>query len=189
MKKKFCFVILLLSAMGFASCGSDDEPETPVQTDPTDNTEAYEKYGFVEGAIINVSGDTDKHEDVYQFFKSELPQTSFGKEISFLFSDEDASSCHFVNSLSDLQAVYHGDAQLPKIDFDKYTLIIGKQRVASYGARQNRQAFYEKDGQRVLDIFFYNDIIFPAIADIYFWGLYPKFEDRAVKINIIYRRM
>jgi hypothetical protein len=112
-------------------------------------------------------------------------------------SSDSHSSCFFttqgivclaINTMDEFRHIYECTDDLPEIDFDNYTLIIGKQ-----GGRHS--AVFVSD-QKIIEncaLTFYLelDIRLPGLCEprpIHYWGIYPKLPNKAfnVKYEIIY---
>ena len=66
--------------------------------------------------------------DVSAFFKTYLPSSSSSHpepEFNFSEIDDRDIECFVINSMEEFEAVAPPSVELPVIDFDKYTLIIG----------------------------------------------------------------
>lgn len=67
--------------------------------------------------------------DVSAFFKTYLPSSSSSHpepEFNFSEIDDRDIECFVINSMEEFEAVAPPSVELPVIDFDKYTLIIGQ---------------------------------------------------------------
>jgi hypothetical protein len=75
-----------------------------------------------------------------------------GNNSAFLL--DNSETCYFINSYDDLKAIYTGKAQMPSIDFESYTLIIGQKLSNNVYQNLDKQSFYERDGKTYLDLYF-----------------------------------
>ena len=109
--------------------------------------------------------------DVSAFFKTYLPSSSSSHpepEFNFSKIDDRDIECFVINSMEEFEAVAPPSVELPVIDFDKYTLIIGQ-----HWMTLNLVYKQLKGGT-------------PAIMTIfYFWGLYDKLPEKTLTVNKI----
>lgn len=210
MRKKLLFVIYSLLELLFVipvmSCGSDnDEPEKPAviimdepeevpPVEPTTDMDTISKR--VVGAIVTVPGDDKDYEYLYEFFEKALPSTSmswtapwFRLDYNNVSYENHSDTCYVVNNYEDFQAIYVGQEQLPDIDFDSYTLLVGQKFSSSIYIKLNKQEFYEDDNKYVLDMYYADDFVSFAEINIFYWGLYPKLSHNNLEINIIIKRL
>ena len=107
--------------------------------------------------------------DVSAFFKTYLPSSSSSHpEPEFNFSEIDS-------------------VELPVIDFDKYTLIIGQHWMGHPGYSFEKQVVDTESDKMTLNLV-YKQLKggTPAIMTIfYFWGLYDKLPEKTLTVNKI----
>ena len=112
--------------------------------------------------------------DVSAFFKTYLPSSSSSHpEPEFNFSE--------------IEAVAPPSVELPVIDFDKYTLIIGQHWMGHPGYSFEKQAVDTESDKMTLNLV-YKQLKggTPAIMTIfYFWGLYDKLPEKTLTVNKI----
>ena len=184
MKKNLIFMmsatLLMIAGMGMMACNNDDDVVTPKQETPSKETGTR----HIEGTIITIPGDESKYDALYDFFNKELPLTSWGENNSAFLLDN-SETCYFINSYDDLKAIYTGKEQMPSIDFKSYTLIIGQTLSSNVYQNLDKQSFYERDGVTYLDLYFSGDIVLPMFVYFNYWGLYPKFSNKGITVNII----
>jgi hypothetical protein len=145
--------------------------------------EAYEGWG-IEG------GSSDP---LAVFFREELHGPYWdgdGNEYKTFFEQGkwDDESCLVFNSREEFQNAYMGTKELPDVDFDKYTLVIGRTwgNDSSYDLNivflKNKGDYYELE----TTINHYVDRVASfAIVKIYYWYLFNKFEKKDVVIKRI----
>ena len=182
MKKNLLFtmsVVLLMAGMVTTACSSDDNDDPKTPEDPTETVISRD-----DGKIIPVPGDKSNFDDLYDFFNKELPLTSWGENNSAFLLDN-SETCYFINSYDDLKAIYTGKEQMPSIDFESYTLIIGQKLSNNVYQNLDKQSFYERDGVTYLDLYVSGDIVLPMFVYYNYWGLYPKMNKRDINVNII----
>ncbi len=157
-----CVITVMLCA-----CSSDEDENVIQPIDVTDSPVA---------AFFNA----ELRESRGAFFVDSID--SFGTAIL----KKESISC-VVNSREELADLYMGNKELPEIDFDKYTLIIGQQIMPGLGYYiRKRKLVMEEDGL-VLTLNARNDgeAIALALQHLYFWGLYPKLPQDRITVNVI----
>lgn len=212
MKKLFYILscLFLLSA-GFAacSCESEDPPEQPsshqnevptdsivVNNDTTgiDSTEAYTVISAVPAS-----------EEMRAFFDKALPfsydkpafftpYVDFDQEIGIQVLNQWAVYSMF-NSKEEMQVQYIGDADLPDVNFDKYSLIIGTSfclnREDSYTSTEIRlYDDYKELAVRIKTvvhedypdqgIYYYGGF---DLQPFRFWAIFPKLQGDIDRVN------
>jgi len=170
---------------------------------------------MMSGLVLTIAGlfvacSNDEDENVIQpidvadsaittFFNKELPErhndsqpyeysTSFFYDFSVGSKEKIVSSESFVrliNSNQELTDIYEGENELPEIDFDKYTLIIGHQAMPGLGFYLTKKELMVSNEALVLNLYTRNDreVIACAIQHLYFWGLYPKQSQKTVSVK------
>lgn len=182
MKKKLLFMmsamLLMMASTVMTACSSDDDgpntPEAPTEEGTRNN----------DGKVIPVLGDKSNFEALYDFFDKELPLLSISEQNNPFLLDGHSEICYFVNSYDEFRSIYTGKEQLPVIDFDSYTLIVGQTCSNNIYGEIDKQEFYEKDGKYNLDLFFYCDFVQPMIVYYNYWGLYPKLSKEELNVNL-----
>ena len=102
----------------------------------------------------------------------------------FFESDGTESFCHVINCKEDLIDSYIGDKQLPNIDFNTKSLIIGQVQVphTGYGIKKVELV---KSEPLVLNIYLEEkEGGYAMLTALRFWKLYPKVSDK-ISMNII----
>ena len=129
-------------------------------------------------------------EEVTAFFTTHLPESSYNcSEVKFNFSEIDfgETECFLINSTEEFEAVAPPSVELPVIDFDKYTLIIGQHWMGHPGYSFEKQAVDTESDKMILNLV-YKQLKggTPAIMTIfYFWGLYDKLPEKTLTVNKI----
>ena len=100
------------------------------------------------------------------------------------------NTVHVINSREELVSIYKGNRELPLIDYNKYTLIIGLQRMPCLGFYLVEKKLVKCDDGLHLRIRARNDAeMFPAeIQGLLYWGLYPKLTLPLVSIDVTEER-
>lgn len=91
-------------------------------------------------------------------------------------------TCFVINSQDALTALYTGQEAVPDIDFDKYTIVIGR----AYMLDTGESLAYHDVSADVKNINLYIEAYqtgFDVIKVVCFWGLYPKFESDKLNCN------
>ena len=88
-----------------------------------------------------------------------------------------------INSQEEFQKAYMGTKELPNVDFDLYTLVIGRTwgNDSSYKLDKiilrDKGSTYELETQLLHHV---NGFAFAAIQTIFYWHLYPKLANKAI---------
>ena len=119
------------------------------------------------------------------------PPVTASADVSALFNfseiDDRDIECFVINSMEEFEAVAPPSVELPVIDFDKYTLIIGQHWMGHPGYSFEKQAVDTESDKMTLNLV-YKQLKggTPAIMTIfYFWGLYDKLPEKTLTVNKI----
>ena len=132
------------------------------------------------------------------FFNAELPElnksSDFYRNSKSFFYDPDSyggtaieeNRVCIINSRQELADIYLGDKELPEIDFDKYTLVIGQQIMPVLGFYIVNKKLVESGEEFVLKLYARNDgeVLATALQNLYFWGLYPKLAQKTISVSV-----
>ena len=136
--------------------------------------------------MISPLVETELNQDILNFFNEEMSRNRVKRSKGFFTSLAESEETYLIiNSDNDFQNAYKGDYALPVIDFQHYTLILGKLYMdASYMLEGQYLAKNDHESQLVLC--FKKE---PAVADmlpLYYWGIYKKeyFEKITIKKEI-----
>ena len=167
-----CFLLTILST----GCSSDNDTTTNETNLPSNWTD----------------------EAIEDFFNTELPVTHHSLEYftSHSFFCEDKSGMKsaikenivcVINSRQELAEIYLGEKEIPEIDFEKNTLIIGQQIMPSLGFYVAKKELLADDDGLVLTLYAKNDLVnLPlALMNLYYWELYPKLSQKNISVNVI----
>lgn len=171
-----CLSVLLLMLTG---CSGDEE-----MVDDDD---------CVRGGIIYdgyTQQKTDENDPVAVFFAKELHNPywdGYGKEHKTFFEQGEWNdeSCLMINSRQEFQDAYMGTEELPGIDFNQYTLIVGRTWGEDGSYRLGKIVLrdmgltYELETQ-LLRYHYENMGVTLAIRTIYYWRLYPKLDIKEI---------
>ena len=189
MKKVILMMSVLLSCGLFYACSSDDETNGNGSggTMKPDSTLIPD-----DGVVLTPVEMPNRHlwtEESHKvamicsFFNEGLP---IRKRSDSFFVDSDRDECYVINSLQELKSIYCGDDELPELDFDKYTLVIGQ--------KVNPDAFYPvlKQDLTFLDNKCLLNLYVPDFKELnttnvpfYYWALYPKFNTEGINVGFI----
>lgn len=164
---------------------------------------------LIAGMLYACSSDDDSNlnEDIIQpvtladnpiaeFFNSELPATNSRSSESFFCTSEAfegivvyhpimTNVVCLINSRQELEAIYSGSRELPEIDFDKYTLIIGQQIMPCLGFYLAKKELQVGDEGLILKLYARNDSEIHAhmLQNLYYWELYPKLVQKVITVE------
>jgi len=177
MKRKLLFFYALITTTCFCCCNSNDE-------------------SIPEGTILPICL-TDG--EIADFFNTELKERhhsndSYNISTSFFYDIEkhggtpgiNKDTVCIINSRQELADVYQGKKELPAIDFNKYTLIIGQQNMPYLGFFVAKKVLLKGDNGLILNLYTKNEeeLLSCAIQNLYFWGIYPKLSQKTISVNI-----
>ena len=182
MKKVKWAAIALMMAMTvggmLTACSSDDESK---------DTIAAVRGGEVYNSTK--STDVDPSDQVAVFFNEELGAVYYSDKSvnkSFFTNEESdllIDKCLVINNRQEFEDAYMGTKDLPIIDFDSYTLIIGRTwgRDSSYKLRDVSLKDTGTGYQLEINVLHEKaDVVLYTLYDIQFWRLYPKLASKPV---------
>jgi hypothetical protein len=175
-----CSLLELLLIIPVLGCSNDNDESGNSETSMVSGNR------HIDGRIITISGDEMNYDGLYNFMEKGLPLTSDPMQKNAFNLESNTESCYFINSYEELRSIYTGDDPLPEIDFDSYTIIIGKVFSANLYDSLDKQSFYEIEGKYSLDLFFSGALVIPVFVYYNYWGLYPKISRKDINVNIIY---
>jgi len=134
---------------------------------------------------------TDRNDPLDTFFRDELHSPcwdDYGKEYKTFFGQLswNKDTCLVINSTQEFQEAYMGTKELPEVDFENYTLIIGRTwgNDGSYELGdiilRDMASYYE------LETKMYHHVdkgFFCALIDAYYWRLYPKLKEQRIVLK------
>ena len=180
MKSKLLWMSLLLLMM--AGCSSDDDAETVDGIVSLGGGVVYDGYAYQQ---------IDETNPLSVFFGAELHQPRWDQygnvDKSFFEQGEwDDESVLVINSREEFQKAYMGTKELPDVDFNQFTLVIGRTwgNDSSYGLNnvvlRDMGFTYELETQLFHNT---NRVGFAAIQTIFYWRLYSKLSEKAMIIK------
>ncbi len=179
MKKKSVLLLNVLLLI-FTGCSNDDEVINGVR-----NGEGY-RGGIVYDGYTRQ--EIDESDPLSVFFGEELHNPrwdGYGNEFKTFFEQGkwNDESILVINSQEEFQKAYMGTKELPNVDFDLYTLVIGRTwgNDSSYKLDKiilrDKGSTYELETQLLHHV---NGFAFAAIQTIFYWHLYPKLANKAI---------
>ena len=166
MKKYVLFISVIVAATWLCACSSDDDDNDFEEINPN----AIQPVNLTDGDIVD-------------FFNIDPHRWS-----TPFFTDGDYDNkVYIINSRQELADVYLGEKELPTIDFDKYTLIIGQQKMPCLGFYITKKELVPSENGLQLTIYARNDgeILSLMIQRLFFWGLYPKLSQTTITVKAI----
>lgn len=137
-----------------------------------------------EGVGILPVYESDMPEKVADFFGKHLPEVS-GYLSECFFVEDKENRCLMVNSVDELKAIMSSSVELPAINFDDYTLVIGQYFVPGTGYRVlKHNIVIAEDGIDLNLSMEKPDGSYAVICPAYYYGLYPKLPKKPIAINI-----
>lgn len=184
--KKFNFILGVLLLFGlFNACSSDDDIENSTKDSFIEDSKNTEK------VLIPIE-EGEGFAALSDFFNSELSFSTYSKSFFGGYSGNEKTGdevCIIINSRKDLEEIYSGEKELPEIDFQQYTLVVGYVMMPAGGYKCVKQELVSTTmasnsilNLYVEDIYEYNPCV---ITPLYFWGLYPKTYLSSIISNII----
>lgn len=143
--------------------------------------------------MIRTNVDNDTYQRLAAFFQAELhhPYYRDGGEAFPGFFGEleyDAQPCYLINSMEEFQTAYKGNEQLPEVDFERYSVLVGRTyRIDGSESLGIYNLVDEDDHYRMYlgilrnvnpDYYYTCDI-----GDLFYWELYPKRESKPINIE------
>ena len=124
------------------------------------------------------------------FLNAELPGPQDTRPASSFFDDEFTDKLYLINSREEFIELYSGKREIPEIDFQNQTLIIGRKMIPTPCWSIKQKEMKEVSEGYVLTLFLENLPegygAFGAFTPLYFWEIYPKLSNNNCSINIEY---
>ena len=123
-------------------------------------------------------------EDVVNFFNEHLPAMS-EQQVGLTLGDK--TEFFVVNCEVEFRELVCSDIELPAIDFEKYTLLIGRVVNGRPSLRYKNQKVYIEDNIVTFRVTFEEMTtgVFPqCIAYYNFWGLYDKLPEGNIEFDV-----
>jgi len=184
MKKVILFLGVLLSFGILSACSNDDEFDNSTNDSSQEDSKDTKK-------VLNPIEEGDGFAAIFEFFNSEMPFSTYSKSFFVSYPQNEnvgEEVCKIINSTKELESIYSGDKDLPEIDFQQYTLVIGQIIMPAGGYKCVKQELVNitRDSSHVLNLYVENIYEYKpcVITPLYFWGLYPKIHLSNITINI-----
>lgn len=148
--------------------------------DDSDDQDSHHPHGTV---LVNKETEEFFHQFGYMIG---FDPFKLRKDPFFPNTERYKDTCCIINNNEELNSVYSGEKQLPDIDFSCVTLVIGKAFVPSqnYYIYDQCISIPDADLKVTLILTFKNDrMATQAYADLFYWGFYPKFEAKEIKVT------
>ena len=130
-------------------------------------------------------------ETIVAFFEKHLPTPSLSTSECFFVGDEN-DGCIMINSMDELiKNMVCSSIVPPEIDFNLYTLIVGQHQMPNSYYYIVEQNIVESGRSRLilnLRVKLPDDGHWPAFSKLYYWGIYPKLENKTINVNLIKER-
>ena len=135
-------------------------------------------------------------EEVIVFFEEHLPRFSgtrisecfFAGEAEKPWSEDKWTESVVINSMDMFKNIFSCSSDmLPAIDFKFYTLIVGMHQMGGSGCSVDEQTITIGAKKIVLNLKVKRpEYAFAVICPLYYWGIYPKFQNKSISVNIKY---
>jgi hypothetical protein len=197
MKKKNVFKMGMLLSLGlFSACSNESEMDSFgggefLITDSTlipDDGVVLKPYEFLnEYHIFKVKGESL----VYDFFNEVNGELPKGQRSTSFFVDSDKDKCYVINSAEELKSIYYGEREIPYINFDKYTLVIGQMvdPDAFYPVLKQELKFSDNKCHLTLYVPELDEVSLKGVSYktqyLYYWALYPKFYTARISVSYV----
>ena len=188
--KKYVLLIIsvIVAATWLCACSSDNDDDD--NDFDVFNPNAIQPISLTEGDIVDFFNSElfEMHSgyDPYKWRNAFFPLDDFMDEHGNFTLDK---CVHVINSRQELVDVYLGEKELPAIDFDKYTLIIGGRIMPCLGFYVFKKELVLGEDGLQLTIYARNDceVLSLSLQYLYFWGLYPKQSQTTIIVNDLKR--
>ena len=129
-------------------------------------------------------------EELNFFMMDALHGDEFQGRRTFFSEEAVAEECLIINSEEEFRQAYKGDKELPKINFDNCTLVIGRTYGEHGGITYDGFELKDNGDSYQLNVTLNNNVnpdycYTAAFTDIYFWKTYLKMEKKPVVFNRI----
>ena len=126
-----------------------------------------------------------QNDEINVFFEEHLPVFS-GTRSECFFVDNNENKCIIINSTDELRKIFSCSIDLlPTIDFKSYTLIIGQYQMPGTAYSIDEQSILIESKKIELNINVQcPEGSFGVICPLYYWGIYPKIQNKTIDINI-----
>lgn len=175
MKRTFKTLGLFLSAFFLLTACSSNEEDDNLPVDENANKTFPVIEDKLDPAVVSFFNETLPNQPCYQ------PIETFFTPVS-----EETNAYSLINNEQELREAYKGDKALPKIDFEHYTLIIG--RVYTGGVKVDQQYLTKENENNVLVLHLLHEAVVAEMFYTYYWGVYPKMTTDHITIQLVYEK-
>ena len=194
--KKVVFMMSMLLTLGmFSACSNDGEMDVIgggvfVITDSTlvpDDGVVLSPYEFLEGNLCK----NEEENHIFYFFNGPNGELPIGKRSNSFFVDSDKDECYVINSIQELKGIYKGDKEIPEIDFERWTLVIGQMVKPNvfYPVFKQELKFNDYKCHLTLCVPELNEVNLNGVSYktqyLYYWALYPKFNTAGISVGYV----
>lgn len=136
-----------------------------------------------DGTVLSPVNDIEGYDSISLFFNSELP---IGTNSGTFFANSDQNECFVINNPQELRNIYIGDNEIPEMDFDHYTLVIGQRIEPDLYYPVQSQELQFLDNKCQMKIHIPNiEGLYSVNHHFYYWALYPKFKTEDISVSVI----
>ena len=161
--KKYVFFAATLLLLTMASCQKDEnDSENGGGITRTEDSGA-----FIDSASVNLK----------PILSGSCYSTEFGPH-------ELRDTCFQVNNSEAIEPKCFGDQEIPEIDFEKQTLLVGKVWAPCLGCMLEEQSVNVTDDFVIVNLVISEPITaLTELEAIYFWGIYDKLPDEKIVLK------
>lgn len=179
-------VAVLALAVGVSGCGSNDDNEIVNVDREIQAVSSGEGYEWGET-------DIDESDPLAVFFRGELFTAEWTGSANFythgirdFFTSSKLEEIYEIDSREEFTKAYKGTAELPEVDFSRYTLIVGKTYGVNGTYKFDRVILTDKGTTYEMETIVRANAGgggTEAFMDIYYWCLYPKLEKKEITLK------
>ncbi len=166
--KKLMYIFGIAALLLAAGCSKDDGWNIPNGIKPVKPSKELTAFFENPGLLLPLSLFGEYNEELERWLR------------------RDVDTCIMINSVAEFQAIDFSagtSLELPSIDFNKYTLVIGQFVTSSYGSRFEGQRIVVEPEEITMNLLFRKSEIRSSDIRVEgFWGLYPKIPDLPIRI-------
>ena len=182
MRKSMRTIGILLSALFLlTACDSSDNHEMVIDDD------------VVYTSPKKVDVDYETQNQLSNFFLEELYHNysdNSGQDYPGFFGklEWDAQPCYLINSNEEFLSAYKGTKQLPEVDFERYSILVGRSYCADGSESIDKYNLIDEGDHYRMYIGILRNVnpnyTYPhVIRDLFYWDVYPKRESKPITIE------
>jgi hypothetical protein len=113
----------------------------------------------------------------------------FGEHSDNLSLGDNSPACLLINSVEEFEKIAPPSVELPAIDFDKYTLVVGQWLYGNSAEYLGSRTLIEGEDRVTMNLEVgikegeHTQEYVPRLS--VFWGIYPKISAKHININIV----